>query len=285
VITRLVCPLALLAAGAVAAAETPLPGGIPDVLGPRALALTASTGVAAGNEGLLVNPASVAARKRYSVEAGIYVDRRGPDTVGQVYSGSVVDSMTSPVAGAVSWLIVDEGLYSGNVWEAALAGKIAGDLRLGVGCKYFSLEGPRRTNAATVDAGLFWQVAEYVSVGAAGYNLVPISNEAVAPMGTGVGIGIGTDRSFQVTADWRADFDRAGKTTNRFAAGAEVLLGQLVPVRAGWTRDETLGGSWWSAGAGLVTRSGIALDVGYRQSLDDPNARTIAAALKLFLFQ
>jgi hypothetical protein len=63
------------------------------------------------------------------------------------------------------------------------------------------------------------------------------------------------------------------------------MLGQLVPVRAGWSRDETLGGSWWSAGAGLVTRGGVALDVGYRQSLSDASARTVAATLKLFLFQ
>jgi hypothetical protein len=67
--------------------------------------------------------------------------------------------------------------------------------------------------------------------------------------------------------------------------GAEALLGELVPVRAGWMKDETLGGSWWSVGAGLVTRSGVALDIAYRQSIDDPSARTIAAALKLFLFQ
>ena len=136
-----------------------------------------------------------------------------------------------------------------------------------------------------MDAGLFWQVARLVSVGAAGYNLVSIANEAIAPQGAGAGIGVGSDQSFQVTADWRADFETGGETTNRYAAGVEVLLGEAVPIRAGWMRDETLGGQWWSAGAGLVTRNGVALDFGYRQSLDDPNARTIAATLKVFLFR
>jgi hypothetical protein len=56
-------------------------------------------------------------------------------------------------------------------------------------------------------------------------------------------------------------------------------------VRAGWQRDETLATRWWSLGTGLITQSGIALDVGYRQSLDDPSSRTIAATLKVFLFQ
>jgi hypothetical protein len=154
---------------------------------------------------------------------------------------------------------------------------------LGVGGKYYSLHGQPNVSAATMDAGLLWQVAELVSIGVAGYNLVPIGNEAVAPAGAGAGFAVGTDRSFQVTGDWRADFDRRGKQANRWAAGAEALLGNLVPLRAGWMKDEVLGTTWWSAGAGLVTGSGVALDVGYRQSFDDPSARTFAASIKLFV--
>lgn len=282
---RLGLALLACAASATVAAETPLPAGYPELVGPRALALSASIGVAAGNEGIFVNPGAIAARRRYSVEFGGFVDRRGADTDARFYGGSVVDSLSSPVAGAVSYVRSDEGPYTGNAWNGVLAGSVAQGLYLGIGGKYLSFKGPRNVSAGTVDAGLFWQVAEYVSLGAAGYNLVSIDNPAVAPMGVGAGVGIGTDRSFQLTADWRADFDRAPKTTNRWAVGAEVLLGELVPVRAGWMKDETLGGSWWSVGAGLVTRSGVALDFGYRQSIDDPSARTIAATLKIFLFQ
>lgn len=299
-IARIPCGIALLAAlaaPAAKAAEPPAAGGVPDLLGPRALALGAAIGIAAGNEGILLNPATAAARKRYSIETGLLVDRRGAETVGRFYGGSVVDSISSPVAAGVSYLHADRGLHTGNIWHALLAGPIAKDLYLGVTGKYLDLtvEQPpvtitsfptsvfRSSDAVTVDAGLFWQVADYLSIGAAGYNLVSIANEAIAPMGAGAGIGIGNDRFFQLTADWRGDFDRAGKTTNRYAAGLEVLLGQLVPLRAGWTRDETLDASWWSIGAGLVTRTGIALDVGYRQSLDDANSRTIAATLRTFL--
>jgi hypothetical protein len=281
--------LACAASAATAVAETPGPAGFPDLVGPRALALSASIGVAAGNEGIYLNPGAIAARKRYSVELGGFVDRRGADTDARFYGGSVVDSLSSPVAGAVSYVRGDEGPYTGNAWNAVLAGSIAQGLYLGVGGKYLSFKGPRNVSAATVDAGLLWQVAEYVSLGAAGYNLVTIDQPAVAPMGFGAGAGVGSDRSFQLTADWRADFDRtpaaAPRTTNRWAVGAEALLGDLVPVRAGWMKDETLGGSWWSVGAGLVTRSGVAIDFGYRQSIDDPSARTIAGTLKVFLFQ
>jgi hypothetical protein len=277
--------LACAAAGAASAAEAPLAAGFPDLVGPRALALSASIGVAAANEGIWVNPGAIAARKRYSIETIGYIDRRGALTDARFYGGSVVDSLSSPVAGAISYLRSDEGPYQGNAWNGVLAGSIAQGFYLGVGGKYLSFRGPRNVSAGTVDAGVFWQVADYVSLGAAGYNLVSVASPAVAPMGVGAGVGVGTDRSFQVTADWRADFDRAEKTTNRWAVGAEVLLGELVPVRAGWMKDETLGGSWWSVGAGLVTRNGVALDFGYRQSTGASSARTIAATLKIFLFQ
>lgn len=283
-IARALCGAALFAAAAASAAP-PLTGGIPDIVGPRALALSAATGIAAGNEGLFLNPAAVGARKRYSAEGLVLVDRRGAETAGQFYGISVVDSLTSPVTGGISYVRAQKGEFTGNVWHGALAGPIAKDLYLGVSGKYLKVNGPRNTDAATVDAGFFWQVSELISAGAAGHNLVAVSNEAVAPMGAAAGIGIGSDRSFQLTADWRADFDRAGKTTNRYAAGLEVLLGELVPLRAGWARDETLDGSWWSLGAGLITQGGVALDVGYRQALGDPSARTVAATLKLFLFQ
>lgn len=283
-LARLLVAAVLLAASAAAAQPVPS-GGVPDLVGPRALALGAAVGIAAGNEGIFLNPAGISARKRYSVEGGVLVDRRGADTAGQFLVASVVDSMTAAVAGAVSYARAQEGDFTGSVWHLALSGPLLGQLHLGVAGKYLDLSGPLRTQAVTVDAGIFWQVAELVSLGAAGYNLVPISNEFAAPMGFGGGVALGTDRAFQVTADWRADLDRAGETRNRFAAGVELLLGERVPVRAGWMKDELLDTQWWSIGAGLVAPNGVALDVGYRQSLDDANARTIAATLKLFLFQ
>jgi hypothetical protein len=285
VTVRTLCGIVLVLAGTASASDAPAPAGIPDLVGPRALALSSGTGIAASNEGIYLNPAAAGARKRYSVEALLLVDRRGPDTAMQFLGGSVVDSLSGPVTGGFSYVRAQRGEFTGSMWHVMLGGPVAQGFNLGVSGKYLSVKGPRNVSAATVDAGLFWQVADVLSLGVAGYDLVPVANELVAPLGVGAGVGIGSDRSFQLTADWRADFDRAGKTTNRYGAGVEVLLGQLVPLRAGWSKDETLGTKWWSLGAGLVTQTGVALDVGYRQSLDDPSARTVAATLKLFLFQ
>lgn len=267
--------------------ELPPPGGVPDIAGPRTLALSAGVGLAAGNDGIFVNPAAIAARRRYSIETGGYVDRRGADNVAQLFGVSVVDSITSPVTAGVSYLRAQGGLFEGNLFHAAFAGPLAERFYLGASVKWLSLRGDERVGAATGDAGLFWQVTRLFSLGAAGYNLVPISHEQVAPMGFGAGLAIGSDELVQLTGDWRVDLDRGGEgrgTLNRYAAGAEVLLGRLVPVRAGWAYDEVVGEHWWSVGVGLVTRNGIALDVGYRQGLDAPDARSIAASIKLFLF-
>jgi hypothetical protein len=276
--------LSLAVAGATRAAETlPPPGGIPDIEGVRMLGLSAGIAAATSNDGIYLNPGALAARRRYAVEGMVLVDRRGADTADRFLGGSIVDSETAPVTGGLSYLRAQDGVYEGNVGHLALAGPLAEKFYLGVTGKYYGLTGPRPTKAGTMDAGLLWQVADLVAVGVTGYNLVPISNKALAPMGAGAGLAIGNDRSLQVTGDWRADFDRLGKTTNRYAVGAEALLGNLVAVRLGWMDDEVLGTKWWSAGAGLVAQNGIALDVGYRQSIDAPAARTFAASLKYFV--
>jgi hypothetical protein len=274
----------LLVGGTAVAAEGPLPGSaIPDLAGPRTLGLSAAIGAPGGNDAIYLNPGALAARKRYSIEAGAYLDRRGADTVDRFLGGSIVDSATSPLTAGVSFQRAAEGIYTGNIFHVALAGPIQQGFFVGVTGKWLSVDGPDSTSAGTVDAGALWQISDLISIGGAGYNLVPIGNDVIAPIGAGAGIAIGNDRSFQVTGDWRTDFDRRDKTTNRYAAGIEILLGRLVPVRAGWMNDETLDTQWWSVGAGIVTKGGLALDVGYRQSFDDSAARTLAASIKLFV--
>jgi hypothetical protein len=282
--TALAAVLSLALTGAARADDLPpLPGGIPDLVGARMLGLSAGIGAPAGNDGIYYNPGAIAARRRYSVEANALLDRRGGETVDKFFGGSVVDSQSAPVTAGVAYQRAQSGLYTGNIANLALAGPLMERFYLGVSGKYLSLHGPVPVGAGTMDAGLLWQVADVISLGITGYNLIPISNAAVAPMGAGAGIALGSDTSFQVLGDWRADFDRLGKTANRYSLGAEWLIRSLVVLRGGWIRDDVLDTSWWSAGAGLVAQHGIALDVGYRQSIESPSARTFAVALKFFV--
>jgi hypothetical protein len=259
--------------------------GIPDLQGPRSLAMGASIALPLGNEGLLVNPGAIAPGKRYAMETMGVLDRRGADTTGGWFGGSVVDSMSAPVAAGFSYLRAQKGAYEGSVWTLALAGPLADRFHVGVAGKYLSLAGPEKVRAFTVDAGAWWRVADLLSIGAAGYDLLDVSHDAVAPRGVGAGVAIGSERVAQLTADWRADLDRLGKTANRYALGGEVLLGKLIGVRGGFVKDEVLDTRWWSAGVGLASQGGVALDVAYRQSVEDPSARTLAASLKIYLFE
>jgi hypothetical protein len=267
-----------------AAAQEPPPGGIPDLTGPRALALSATVGVAGGNDAVFENPAALGARRRYSVDALFFTEEREAGNAGRYYGGSVVDSMTGPVAAAFAYQYAADGEYTGSLYRLAISAPISEGLFLGAGTTYFDVDGPRPTGAASVDAGLFWQVARYVSVGAVGRNLVPIANEAIAPLGMAAGLAIGSDASLTVAGEWSAEFPEAGGTINRYAGGLEYLLVNMVPLRAGYVHDEKLDTQWWSAGAGFVTRT-VALDAAYRQSFDATSARTIVVALRFFPFQ
>jgi hypothetical protein len=273
----------LAASGAGAAAEPP-PGGIPDLTGPRALALAGTVGVPGGNDAIFENPAALGARKRYAVDALFFTDEREAGNVGQYFGGSVVDSMTGPVAAAFAYQHAAEGEYTGNLYCLAISVPLSEGLFLGAGTTFFDVEGPRPSTAASADAGFFWQVARYLSIGAVGKNLVPIANEAIAPLGMGAGFAVGSDASLTVAAEWSAEFPEEGETTNRYAGGIEYLLMDLVPLRAGYAFDEKLDTQWWSVGAGVVTRT-VALDAAYRQSIDATSARTIVVALRFFPFQ
>lgn len=284
---------ALAAAACPEGVTAPCPSGVASLVGARSLGLSAFTGVASGNDGLFVNPAATAARRRYSVQSDYAVDRSGNRNLGRYLVASVVDALSSPVAASLAWVKPLDGPESGNLFVGGLAGSLVERFYFGAQLRYYALHhdlGGGHTEsvqAVTADAGFYWELADYLSLGASGFNLIPTGYEEVAPRTAGAGLAMGSDRSFKLTADWRVDFDsvrdEAGKpvTTNVYAAGLEGLLGDLVPLRAGFTRDETLGGRWWSVGAGLITASGVAIDLGYQQSLDAPDVRRIAVSFKM----
>jgi hypothetical protein len=278
--TLLACA-ALLFAAAGGAAEPP-PGGIPDLQGPRALALQATVGVAGSNDAIFVNPAALGARRRYSADVLYFGDMRGDARTGQFVGASVVDSTSAPVTAGAGYVRAFDGAYTGNIYQTALAAPLSEGFLVGVTVDYYGLDGPTKIEAATVDAGIFWQLSRYFSIGAAGYNLVPIDNDVVAPLSAAAGFAIGSDEAFQVCGQWYWDFGtNPARTLNRYSGGAEYLLGKMFALRGGYTYDEVASTQWWSAGVGIVTQS-VALDFGYRQALDASTARTFSVALRVF---
>jgi hypothetical protein len=284
-VTRLLpCAIGLAAAATVAsAAEPELPPTVADLGSPRSIALSASRGLAGGNEGIFLNPAALAVRPRYAIETQWLLERAGADTIGQFLTLSVVDSQTSPVSGGVAFTRVANGPSTGNALHLSAATPLGGGLFLGVTGKYLRLDGAEDVNAATVDAALLVTLGRWVSAGVVGYDLVDVNHPQQMPLAVGAGVAIGDDRRFHVLLDWKRDLDRREEATDSWAAGGEVLVARNFPLRAGWQQDDTRGVTWWSAGAGLVTTAGLALDLAYRQAVDEPSNRFFGVALKLFL--
>ncbi len=285
--------LALLAAGRAAAADTPPPLAVPDLTGPRTLVLEGGVGAATGTEALFLNPASLAARKRYTVDAFYLTDRRPKLTAEaqrqDYFGGSVMDSSTTALAAGFAYARALEGVETGTVLRLGLAAPVSRGLFLGLQGNYFDMRGVEHVSPTlNVDAGLMYQVTPKVSIGAAGYNLVHSDHHQVEPQAVAAGFALGSDTSLQVIGEWRMDFDRVrtadggAKKTNRYGVGAEYLFDNAVPLRAGFQVDDISKTNWWSAGAGWVS-SRLAIDLGYRQSTTDPSARTFEVALRVFV--
>jgi hypothetical protein len=280
----LAVPLLLAAAGA-ASGDTPLPAGVPDLIAARGLALGAYNGVITGNDGIFVNAASLAARRRYSIEGSWLLDRYGGENALQVWGISIVDSETTGVTGGLAYTRVFSGPWIGNLFHAPLAVALSQNLFVGITGKYFSMGGPAGDSmrSANMDASAFYRSATGFGLGVAGYNLFDAGHVGQFPRALGVGMSYGDERKYHFAADWRGDFQRQGRTTHLFAFGGELLLGDTVPVRASYLDDETRNASFWSVGAGLVSASGIAIDAAYRQGFQDASDRTFAVTLKIFV--
>jgi hypothetical protein len=304
--------LTLSSVGETLAADPPLPLTVADLTGPRSLAIAGGVGVATGTEALFVNPAALAARKRFALD-GLYLwDARpglqSPASHAQYFGGAVADSVSAPLAAGVSFLRAMKGPQTGNIISLGLAGPLTEGLFLGFTGKYYSLSGAGALgvesvrSSLNVDAGLFWQLTRHLSLGGAAYNLVGNSKDFSMPKGYGAGIALGSDTSLQVTGDWHMDAeacftpggqaafcppkgtasDLKKRSASKYGGGVEYLVDNLVPVRGGFQVDDVAKTKWWSAGIGLVT-SQAAVDVGYRQSLDKTSARTIMVAVRGFL--
>jgi len=282
-----------LCLAAPAAAETPAPLTVPDLVGARTLALQAGIGNAGGTESLFLNPAAIAARKRYTVDAFYLTDRRPglTDSARQqdAFGAAVVDSVSTPMAAGLAYARLLKGVETGTLLRLALGGQLSQGLSAGLQGNYFDLRGVDRVASAfNVDAGLFYQVTSQVSVGGSAYNLLTSKHRDLLPRGYGLGATVGPETSLHFVGDWRVDRDRARdaagntKTAYRYGVGAEYLLSGSVPVRGGYQVDDVLKTRWWALGLGYVS-SRMAVDVGYRQSVKDASARTFELSLKVFV--
>jgi hypothetical protein len=175
----------------------------------------------------------------------------------------------------------------------ALAFPFSPKFRLGAGMKYLSLRqngnGPLGESQASsglrgepivrdfgIDAGATLQPVPNLALSIVGYNL-NATNNGFLPMMAGGGIG-GGNEVFTLEADVLGDFSTYDKTKFLFMGGAELLLGEHFPLRAGYRFNEGSTMQWLSAGTGYIDKS-MRIELGVRRSVSGPGATAIVFSL------
>jgi hypothetical protein len=233
-----------------------------------------------GTESVLGNPAAMALWKMYRMEMHGSWDTHGKDAYGGV---SVMDAKTSDLAAGLDYHILSlrngAGRTTAHSSTLAFALPITPGVLVGSSVHYLRESGPVvLTNATTVDAGLMLRLDTF-TLGFSAHNLIDTHTPELTRYYSGhVGYFAGL---FSVAADVRADFETAPTKILTYSVGGEYILGQVLPVRFGYTYDGYRKASRLGMGLGFMTGEGGGIDLGYRHDLGGDKARTLALTFKL----
>lgn len=251
-----------------------------DVLHARGFGMAgAYRGSALGGEVINGNPAGIGAWKHFIAELGGSMDLETRQRMGNL---ALVDNTTGGLAGGYTYSLIrvgpDEDRRTAHQNTLALAGQLSDNLYLGVSGRHILERGSRRANAITMDTGLFALLGP-VRLGVSGHNLINIHNpdlERYYAVGAALTASILTV-SGDLRGDWERDID--GKLALAYSVGAEVMLIDMLPLRAGFSHDLLTGVKYWGGGLGLYG-DGSGVDFGYRHEIGGLGGRTLALTLR-----
>lgn len=226
------------------------------------------------------NPAAAALLPMYRMELTGAWDWRNKDAVASV---GITDGASGPVAASIAYHLVklDRGDAQrvAHVTNLGFAVPLAQSFLLGASVRYAVLRGPEDFNKLTADAGFLIRPTPALALGAAAHNIIdtrlvelPRSYTLHAGLG-GSSVGLAVD-----ARSTRA----AGVTTWELGGGAEYLLGQGFPVRAGYRWDTGVRTGTLGLGLGFVT-SGGGLDFGYQHDFGPRSARVVAVTFRMLV--
>jgi opacity protein-like surface antigen len=287
---------------------------------PRSAAMGgALRALGSGSAGIFLNPAAMATARLYHIEA---LTQYTPETRRWVLGGTIVDSITSKLAGAFSIqgipLPMDpDGIRRTSLdLRLGLAYPITDRFILGINGRYLKVNqsgtapssygfgsslvsgglfdptsGSPPTgrtalvNTATVDVGLVVKPADTFYIAAVGQNLT-YANNGFLPLLVGGGLGYGND-TLAVEVDGLADVSSwgvpgAAKPTARLMAGAEYKVAGIVPLRLGYRFDQGAKLNTLSFGSGYVG-SEFAVEVSVKRTISNPGATTVFLGIAYYL--
>ncbi len=230
-------------------------------------------GFASGNEALLVNPAGIAASTRLNIAGSLFIDSKHRY---QVLGIDAVDSQLNapdptPLSGAVGYYNYRSGdgaaRRTGNLIAAALAIPISELVFAGITAKYFDLSKPVSTSAVSMDAALMIIPVPNLTLSGVGYNLIDVSSPEVR-RSYAAGVAYGSDSSFRVDVDVLFEENGAGENVQSYAAGAELLLANVLAPRLGFFEDGLRESRSVTGGLSLLVGNVVIIEAAYRHSIN-----------------
>lgn len=253
-----------------------------DVMSARAYGMGgAYRALGMGTEAVLGNPAAMALYPAYRVEATGGWDVNQKEGLLGI---SVLDAATSRLAMGIDyhWVSLGRGgaRTSAHLSSLGVGLPLSQVINLGAVARYLRLSGDRRyANSVTVDTGILLRPTPAFTLGVSAHNLIDTGNEELTRYYSGhVGFMSGM---LTVAGDVRADFETGTDSTFTYNGGVEYIVGQVLPVRAGYTYDGFQKTSQLSTGLGFITESGGGLDLAYRHDLGGQKGRLLALTIRL----
>jgi hypothetical protein len=264
-----------------------------DTLGPREIAVgEAMRGAATGASAIGLNPAGLPLNRELVFEGGY--GYRLTDQASLV-GVSACDS-TNAIPGCFYYQYAGSSPELGGMTMSrrthlagsSLAYPISPRVFLGTSAKYFNFDsdvmGESKASGFNWDLGATVRISDLVNVGAAAYNVWGAeSPEFPRAVGGGVLARPMPSLAFSFDARWKLDGD---DHSARYGGGAELFLrpsgGQSgFPLRAGALRDNGLGATYLSAGAGYATMK-VAFDVAARFAVTGGEDTMFIASMRFY---
>lgn len=273
------CFIIALAAAAPSRAQTELPDRpFRDLVHARSMAMGgAYRALGLGLETVVGNPAAMSLYQHYNLElSGLW------DFTQQVAlaSAGVMDS-TNRLSAGVAYHLVSFGAFGNRTLAhlntiAVSTPLVENTVYIGAAVHYLFSSGALQANAVTGDAGVLVRLFEVLTIGLAGHNLVDTRHAALGTYFTAEAAF--SSGFFSAVADVRGEYREAAAPLLGVNAGGELVFAEGIPVRGGWSLDES-GHTFLSAGGGWMFQGG-AVDIAYRHELNGIG-RAVAVTIKI----
>lgn len=258
----------------------------------RTMALGGSGhGLSSSTSGIFVNPAAMGQTRSYHVDSSVLYD---PSIDRWAFGGAVADTTRSRFGAGMAYTFNTigggENPHESHEFRLSVSANLAESISLGVTGRYIDYGGRVTANGrlgtkyegVTVDVGLLFRPVRMFSIGVTGYSLSD-PDTATSPLALGTGIGFFPIENLAINADAFIDFGTFDTARVRWSGGAELLV-QRVPIRIGYTYDDTRlrnAVHLVTAGVGYIDQR-FGVEAAMRQEVSGGSQTTLLLNLRYF---